>query len=147
MALQWAVFGDSAAHVISWLDAQHLSRMESAGKGVDREIIRRCWEALSSMERRNLEWRPWLLQILPEDTPGKDTLKELVELRQYLNTIPESWSPQIRSLSPSSLHLSPCQLNADAISGVVPPWASVPLALGITLGDYCRRPCIFVQLC
>merc|ERR1711879_64511 len=84
----------------------------------------------------------WLLQILPEDTTGKDTLKELFELRRYLHGIPKNWSPQIRSISPSSLQLSPCGLNADATStedvlgsSLVPPWASVPLALGVILGD------------
>jgi hypothetical protein len=143
MAFQWALLGDAAEDVIAWLDARHLGRIEAAGKGVDREVTMRCWETLSSIERDSFEWRPWLLQVLPEDTTGKETLKEFFELRRHLNTIPENWAPQIRSTSPSSLQLSPSRLNADAISTedglqgsnpLVPSWASVPLALGINLG-------------
>lgn len=142
MSLYWGLFGDFSEHVVSFLDAQHLGRMEAASKAIDRAVTEPCWETLAWMERETLEWRPRLLQIIPQGATGKEALRELYELRRYLNTVPANWSPQITSLGPSCLQVAPSDLSADAnaaedglAASPVPPWAAVPLALGITLGD------------
>jgi len=125
-----------AEQVLSGLDAHHLGRMEAVSKCMNREVTSRCWETLANMEHDAMQ--PWLLQALKEDTEGKEALKELLEMRGRLNAAPASWSPQISSVSPCCLLLSP----RDAISSegreaapIVPPLATVPLALGASLGD------------
>ena len=140
MAFSWELFEGFAEKVFSALDAQHLGRMESVSKGMNREVTSRCWETLAIMEREAME--PWLLQALTEDFEGKEALKELLEMRGRLNAAPASWSPLISSVSPCCLQLSPTGLNQDAISSedseavpLVPPLATVPLALGARKGE------------
>lgn len=143
MAPSWAFLGDVAEDVTSWLDACHLGRLEAAGKAVDKEVIGRCWGPLAEMERSIVECRPWFLQVLPTDATGdgKEAVKELFKMRLQLNTIPSNWSPEITSISPSSLRVLPHLKGLANSDGAgtdpprVPPFASVPLALGITLGD------------
>jgi len=144
MAVQWSLLGDVAESVISWLDARHLGRLEAAGKHADTDVIGRCWGTLAKVEQCIVESRPWFVQVFPEDVSdnGKEALKELFKMRLQLNTVPDSWSPEIRPISPSSLHVSPLDCNGCVSSdgaAVDPPRlpqiASVPLALGTILGD------------
>jgi len=143
MSLSWSLLGDVAENVISFLDPRHLSQMEATGKAVDAKIASRCWGImLATAERCVVEWTPWLLQTLPKDIGEKHALKELLSLRLHLNAIPRSWSPQIMAVSPSSLRVSPRDSLEDSTSAeavrnapLLPPCASVPLALGTTLGE------------
>jgi hypothetical protein len=140
------LFGDFAEQVLSCLDAQQLGRMEIVCKGVDREVTEQCWETLACVERDVFDERPWLLQILPEDSTGKEALKELIDLRGCLNAVPANWSPQITADSPTSLQLSPAVVpygfvpDSSSVGDVlavplVPPWAAVLLSQGVYMGD------------
>lgn len=135
MALQWVFLGDVAEHIMSYLETRSISRMETAGKIVDRDATTRCYEVLARLERRHLEWRPRLIQTLPEQAFDKDALKELCSLKRNFSNVPASWSPQIGLVSPSCLQVTKSDVRSEIVSPCVSPWAVIPLALGSFLGD------------
>lgn len=140
MAFGWDLFEGFAEQVLSGLDVQNLGRMESVSRGLDKGVTSRCWETLTHMERDTMQ--PWLIQALNKDLEGKEALKELLEMRGRLNAAPASWSPLIRSIGPCCLQLSPtgsCPAaisseHSEAMCPVVPPLATVPMALGSSPG-------------
>jgi hypothetical protein len=117
--------------------------MEVAGKIINREVTRECWETLASIEQIDFEWRPRLLQKIPSDNTSKEKLKELLQMKRYLAVVPAAWCPQIMSVTPSSLQLCPfitesfhgASGNPEAASLGMPSLVTVPLALGINPGE------------
>lgn len=149
MVLQWILLGDASAAVLSCLNAKELARIERSGKAIDGDISQ-AWEALVRSARRDLEWRPWLLQNLPKNGTTKELLMELVRLRRYLDVVPAAWFPQIISVTPASLQLSPLVNERSRVEVIrannapiddsrtaldLPLVAKIPLALAAKLGE------------
>jgi hypothetical protein len=151
MTVESAWFGDLSSAVLFSLDVQALAYMEMAGKIVDEKLTLDCWQALASTEQRKLGWRPWLYQKLLQETTGKLKLKEIFQLKRYLNVTPEVWSPQIMLVTPCSLQLRPLDSESFFFGELAPPetaplddsrgalakpsLAIIPLAWGIKPGE------------
>jgi hypothetical protein len=151
MSMGWACFGDLSSAVLFGLDVQSLACVEAAGKIVDKNLTLDCWRALASIEQRHLAWRPWLYQKLLQEITSKEKLKEIFQLKRYLNVIPEVWSPQIMLTTPCSLQLHPLDkesfffgeladpetapLDDSRAALAKPSLATVPLAWGIKPGE------------